>query len=140
MKKSLWMIVALILLLFCAAGCVATAEPSASGVISASVSSESMQTEQAEKNSLPPVDPDITEDTAKDATDYMAWTQKDWNTADAENKDICAMTYVVMTNPDMVKAAEAELSVAVENAQQELNTLFAEYPDKTLEELAQLNQ
>jgi len=85
--------------------------------------------------SIPPVDPEITGEVAKDGADYMEWTSKEWDQASEEDKEICASVYLIMDDPDAVKLSEEEFDAAITEAVAELEQLFAENPNKTLEEI-----
>jgi hypothetical protein len=85
--------------------------------------------------SIPPVEPEVSGEVAKDGADYMEWTASEWNQASEEDKEICASVYLIMDDPDAVKLSEEEFDVSITEAVAELEQLFAENPDKTLEEI-----
>ena len=146
MKKSITVVLIIIVFVMGITACSkAPSDQSASPSVSAgssgetSVSSQSAAPSPSESMSLPPVNPEVTGDVAKDGAVYMEWTASDWNGASDEDKKICASTYLIMVDPDAVKMSEDEFNAAVEETITELDKLYTENSDKTLEELKELS-
>lgn len=93
-------------------------------------SSPSLSSEAA----MAPVNPELSGYEAHDGTKYMKWTYKEWNTADAEEKRICAITYMILTDPDIVKVSEDAFNTAIDNTVDTLDKKFRSNSDRTLEE------
>ncbi len=83
----------------------------------------------------PPVNPEITEDTAADASDYMEWTKTEWDKASQEDKEICALSLVVTLDSEIIAAPEEEFNQAIADGVDQLDQLYEASPTKTLQEI-----
>jgi hypothetical protein len=88
-----------------------------------------------EEAGAPPVNPEITEDTAADASEYMEWTKAEWDQASREDKEICALNLVVTLDSEIVAAPEEEFNGAIAGGVEQLDQLYEANPTKTLREI-----